>query len=499
MIGLKIRPYQSPISLSTVPGQNGSMVISGSIELNSTCRQVIPGLEVIFAVMMDQRAEVGKKWSRPQIIDIYQTAVVQGNQEVDAGLSTFEFNLRINCSIPCSRVTQFDRVFHRIHAVIPQQPPAYTVTEHATALRLPQSQLKKLLMSKLSHPSDTFRHPITKVASIATTTEEVQVYGSKYLDAAPVPGWVDVVDIPELGSEIVLRSDQNLISLGSILDIQLNLRNLCPDLTLHSWSMTLHQDTVSASGTLLSSPPTSYQDVFTIGGDKNLTHLYVCPGRDRPKEGSYIWRGTNARELDGISSPKNVDTSEFTLSLRARLPSPMIGGIPSSTGVAGFASVQHTFRITLYYSILGEDLRGQELPRKNGLPVEGTIRTWTYTRPMSILSDLQGLEKAPTPTYSEHCDDLDVVDLMLKSSKLVSSLNLPHMASMLQSRADLLRPAEPNLDILKHRIATHWRDTGGLCSCFDEQNIKGDEACRDDGTTNLHESSKGHAMLAYLQ
>ncbi|WWC58907.1 uncharacterized protein I303_101452 [Kwoniella dejecticola CBS 10117] len=465
MLDLKVRLYQSPIYLSTLSEQNENLVLSGSVDLYAPSRCVIPGLDVVFAVTMEKRNQVGGKWSKPEVTDYYQAAILHGNHQVYAGSHTYEFSLLINRQIPYSRITHFDRVAHSICAIIPQQPPSYLISSTKTM----RKQVKQSFLRGFSPKVEAPQHPITCDPIVALASQDIQVYGPKhYLDDGAPLRWDDQVDIPGIGSELLLRSDQNFVSLGSALDISLTLRNLPPDLTLHSWSITLHQVTEPATGIPLPDPAPLFRDVYIIGGETNLAHLFVLPGRERPKEDTYLWRGPSARKLDRYNPSASDGSTDFNTTLHTRVPSPVIGAIPSCTGGFVYASIQHTLCLTLHFSVLGEDLKGVKLPNKNGTPVEGAIRAWTYERPIHILSDLHNIGEAPTPIYSKDSHSFNDDDETFVPSSLVKTFNLPHMASMTKSKVGFLRPVGLNIANLEERIRDHWQSTAGLCACFDE-------------------------------
>ncbi|WWC86551.1 uncharacterized protein L201_001428 [Kwoniella dendrophila CBS 6074] len=270
-------------------------------------------------------------------------------------------------------------------------------------------------------------------------------------------------------------------SYGSSWDINLILQDLPPTLTLHSHDITLQQLTEPKDRTSIQNfDKPVFKDIYTIAEENHAASYLKMPGRPRPKACDYLWRGMTSTAISGVTDSNNLTAAtnnSYETVLHTRLPSPIIGGIPTCSGGDSFASVHHIIRLTIYYSILGEDINGDPLPLKNGVPVEGAIRSWAYERSVHVVSDLHDLGMAPTPSYSASIDSLQVQKGELDTADLFPSINIPHMVSMPKSNTGFMRPVGIHLGNLKAQITNHWLQTAGLCACFAELDDHTDKGC----------------------
>ncbi|OCF72059.1 hypothetical protein I204_07323 [Kwoniella mangroviensis CBS 8886] len=277
---------------------------------------------------------------------------------------------------------------------------------------------------------------MSSVPILAMSAESVHVYGPKsYLDQA---------------------------TLGSPYTINLTLRNLPPSLTLHSWDVILYQLTHPLEP---NERNVVFKDVYTIGQKNQSASIYRLQARPRPSNEEYLWRESEALTVDG-NPPTSSPDSTFAATLHTRLPSPVIGGLPSCPNGTEYASIQHFLSIVLHYSIIGKDMNGDKLDGLHA-KAEGAVRSWIYEKPIHILSDLHGLAEAPSPVYSTSSPNLDD-SLPDDFADMAQTFTIPHMVSMTKSRTGFMRPAGVDLERLKGKIKEHWKQTAGLCACFGE-------------------------------
>ncbi|KAK6902730.1 hypothetical protein I203_107989 [Kwoniella mangroviensis CBS 8507] len=368
-------------------------------------------------------------------------------------MDSLEFRLTINRQIPYTRSTHFDRIKHTLYAIVPNHPPAY----HICSSRRPNGTVLPRLRWK---QQKIIHHPISSSPILVMSAENVHVYGPKsYLAQVSTSSWSEQSRISSIGVDVSLRSEEQHATLGSPYTIYLTLRNLPPNLTLHGWDVVLCQLT---------------QPV-------------------KPNEGNVVfkdlWRGSEALTGDGDPPTLSPD-STFATTLHIRLPSPVIGGLPSCTDGTEYASIQHSLSISLHYSILGEDMNGDEL----GGPLnkaEGAVRSWIYERPIHVLSDLHGLAEAPSPVYSTSSPNPNEA-LPGDSSDMAETFKIPHMVSMAKSRTGFMRPAGVDMERLKMKIQDHWIQTAGLCTCFGESGHQDFKASLED---ELDASSRAVKMV----
>ncbi|WWD10349.1 hypothetical protein V865_008484 [Kwoniella europaea PYCC6329] len=457
MLQLRAHLYQSPIYLPCATSTQDEITLSGCVHLLTPSGVRIPGLEVLLISAVQRRSEVGGKWSHCEVKGYFKTTVLDGDHWIDSGKTEFEFRLAIKRQIPYTRSTHFDRVVHTLHAIVPNHPPAY----HKCSSKLPNGTILPRLRWK---QQKIIHHPISRVPILAMSAENVHVYGPKsYLDQVSTSSWSERSRISSIGVDVSLRSEEQHATLGSPYTIYLTLRNLPPNLTLHGWDILLYQLTQPVKP---NEPNVVFKDVYTIGQRNQSFTIYRLPGRPRPSNEEYLWRGSAALTVGG-DSPTSSPDSTFATTLPTRLPSPAIGGLPSCPDGTEYASVQHLLSFMLHYSIIGEGMNGDQL----GGPLteaEGAVRSWIYERPIHILSDLHGLAEAPSPVYST--SSLNNLDDALPGdfSHMAQSMKIPHMVSINKSRSGFMRPAGVDIEKLKVKIQEHWVQTAGLCACFVE-------------------------------
>ncbi|WVW83344.1 hypothetical protein I302_105363 [Kwoniella bestiolae CBS 10118] len=474
MIRLDVQLYQSPIYLPPCTSTQDDIALSGCVRITSSTTGKIPGLEVLLVNTIEHRSEVGGKWSACELNEAFTTTVLEGDHWVQTGTTDFEFSLRIKRTVPYTRTTHFDRVNHTLYAIVPNGPPGYDRYRPSSRNTSRSNLLKRSLLPRSRNKNEphTVFHPISRAPVLAIAAEPVHVYGPKsYLDQVNTSSWSERTQISSIGVNVSLRSEEEYAALGSAYSVELKISNLPPTLTLHGWNIVLHQVTQNERGAV-------FRDVYTIGAENEATSLLRLPGRSCPRsQDEYLWRGPGAPLKNG-DSPSSSTGSTFTRALSTRLPSPVIGGLPSCHDGSTYASIHHSISLVLHYSILGEDIGGDPLPDPT---TEGSIRSWVYERPIHILSDLHGLGEVPTPAYSPKevgtlpetkVQDLDV------GMDLVQRLNLSHMVSMSKSKTGFMRPSVLRADTLGSRIQEHWSRTGGLCACFDEAEERGNKCIR---------------------
>ncbi|WWD01614.1 hypothetical protein V866_008559 [Kwoniella sp. B9012] len=456
MLQFNAHLYQSPIYLPCATSTQDEITLSGCVHLNTPSRARIPGLEVLLVSTVQRRSEVGGKWSPCEVKGCFETTILDGDHWIDSGKTEFEFRLDIKRQIPYTRSTHFDRVVHTLYAIVPNHPPAY----HKSSSKLPNGTILPRLrwkQQKITH------HPISRVPILAMSAENVHVYGPKScLDQVSTSSWSEQSRISSIGMNVSLRSEEQHATLGSPYTIHLTLRNLPPNLTLHGWDVLLYQLTQPVKP---NESNVVFKDIYTIGQRNQSATICRLPGRPRPSIAEYLWRGSEALTVDRDSSASSPDPT-FAITLHTRLPSPVIGGLPSCPDGTEYASIQHSLSFMLHYSIIGENMNGDKLggPRTEA---EGAIRSWIYEKPIHLLSDLHGLAGAPSPVYSTSSPNPKEA-LPGDFSEMARRFEIPHMVSMTKSKTGFMRPAGVDMERLKVKIQEHWIQTAGLCACFDE-------------------------------
>ncbi|WVQ70296.1 uncharacterized protein L199_008522 [Kwoniella botswanensis] len=457
MLQLSAQLYQSPIYLPCGTCTPDDLTLSGCVHLTTPSGYRLPGLEVLLISTIQRRSEIGGKWSPCEVQGCSRTTILESDHWIERGNTDFEFSLTLNRQNPYTRSTHFDRIVHTLHAIIPNHPPAY----HRSTSRLSRGTIipRLRLKRKQAHA-----HPVSGSPILAMSTKDVHIYGPEsYLDQVNTSSWSAESRIPSIGVDVSLKSEEEYATLGSSYTLHLTLRNLPPILTVHGWDVSLYQLTQPVEP---NERNVIFKDIYTIGQKNQSSSICRLPGRAQPSSAEYLWRGSEATSINE-SLPKSLSNPTFVTTLRTRLPSPVIGALPSCPDGTEYASIQHSISVVLHYSIIGEDMNGDKLGGSLAR-AEGAIRSWIYERPIHLLSDLHGLAEAPSPIYStsstNNLDDALPGDL----SNMAESFKIPHMVSITKSRTGFMRPAGVVIERLKVKIHEHWAETAGLCACFGE-------------------------------
>ena len=308
--------------------------------------------------------------------------------------------------------------------------------------------------------------------------------------------------------------------MGGILDVALSLEDIPPQATLHAIDLALVQETTASAssptcngGSGECSKPDSTLDEYILWSEGQAWLTF--PGRARPKAGSYLYRGAEARALDvpaqmdsgpGAATASSMTTfSSLTPSItttvtskttttassegttpdpspppfktRLHLPSPIIGALPTLEVVreGAIATITHTLRLTFHYSLLGQDWSGADLPPdRAGLPIEGAVRTWSLEKEVIMGSDTRNAGQTAPPGHRRYAPGgrprIGLEPSLSPRGPVVPSADIARRSSYTPgARANgrkWLRGVVLDPETLWRRTREHWEETEGLCECF---------------------------------
>ncbi|EIW70302.1 hypothetical protein TREMEDRAFT_62065 [Tremella mesenterica DSM 1558] len=203
-----------------------------------------------------------------------------------------------------------------------------------------------------------------------------------------------------------LTAQSDLFVLGSSFHFTLSLHSLSPYATLHSLQISLIQTTRT--------PHAAQTDTFILS--HTGVPYFLLDGR-RPRGGShgeYLWRGPKCPTRDSqpifpghLITPTSLETGK-TL----RLPSPVLGAIPSSPHRIlheGQAITNHTLRVEIHFSLLGLSALDTPLPPWLKYPLqkpEGEMRRMWVDHPVHLGHCLCSSENVQVPPYTERDSSL---------------------------------------------------------------------------------------------
>ena len=174
--------------------------------------------------------------------------------------------------------------------------------------------------------------------------------------------------------------------MGSAFNFNLHLRDLKPNITVHFLTVSLLQ--------YYGKSPDAHATAFALHKSGAIRR----PGLNgRPTDGGYLWRGKIGQNLEAADQPKpaapkkgkkqpRVEPSRvsrpepglgststdrsYTVCIPLRLPSPVVGAIPSTPASTemphGTQRTMHKLCVEVYFSVIGEDAAGRPYP--NGGP-----------------------------------------------------------------------------------------------------------------------------------
>jgi hypothetical protein len=181
-------------------------------------------------------------------------------------------------------------------------------------------------------------------------------------------------------------------------------------------------------------------------------------------------------------------SSSLRIRTKARLPTPIIGAVPTSPKLLDnrLARVTHHLRVEAFYSVLGEDASGAALPidskSKDGRPQEGSIRRTWVDHEVVIGACCITPENILVPTYSPSLDISAESAHAQNRSNAESRTNLESFDMLTTStqaiqRTDVFRFTEtrqsPPLDS-RDLLARHAHTNGSRCLCFQADSVVGE-------------------------
>lgn len=272
----------------------------------------------------------------------------------------------------------------------------------------------------------------------------------------------------------------NLFSLGSGVNFEYRLEDIPANTTVHNIRLSLCQKTKAANGD-------TDEEIFELFSRGSSTASV-----------DMVWRGEQSRTWDAQPDKKKASKSatpkvagpqivvpgvtagptSLRIRTKARLPTPMAGGVASSPKLLDnrLARTVHRLRIETFFSVLGEDESGRPLspdPKsKNGKPREGTMRRTWVDHDVIIGSCCITPENVLVPTYSAAPDRVlgeAQQRAKIQARSALASFEMAKSCTNLIKSTSGNRTSERNERLpvdAKERLARHSCETGSRCLCF---------------------------------
>lgn len=391
----------------------------------------------------------------------------------------YEFVIEVPVSLVSSRTTHFDKISHNLHAGLLSASPCYDrliengddTHQSAWTTFLERLRPKQSHTSILFGPTPILAHGIEPVSVFS--------YGAGVGDTAQDWRYSEAMD--EIGHLSVVLESQQFI-LGQTADLSIDVTGLSSSTTIHSITTSLVQTTTKATCPTKYAAPGSKKDDDTADrtdlSDKYELYTHGpttgprMPGRQRPSQGSYIWRGSNgAPYVTQVSGEQHIPIDRkyhhgFGVSTTLSLPSPIIGAHPTTINEnPAFSTISHYLEISFDYSILGQDIHGSSQIDTNAAPEEGLVRSWKLRKWLDVYSDLSSATVTAAPPYSgcdtatHHCRPAFDSSLVLPSTKARRYISLSWSNTM-------MRPVKHDRNELQKSTRRHWEEMAGMCACF---------------------------------
>ncbi|WRT64404.1 uncharacterized protein IL334_001336 [Kwoniella shivajii] len=482
MIQLTVGLYQSPVYLCSDNSVDGLVQLSGYVRMRTSQPETVNSLHVILSVSVKTRRSLGRKWTSPMPIASYESVVIERDRRIEAGESSFDFSLQISDQVPPSRDTQFEKITHSLHAIIPNESPSYVrrplkinwQDRLPLSISVASSTIRKKMSRKRGSQSS---HPAILPAKTMNSTDILvceSCFDSEYGLSFP---WENHTEIESVGAKVSISCDSSSMLLGSPANIHLHLHELPPSLIVHGWNMSLIQITEAPkSSSEHTSSLSVFKEEFLIGkgGDPCYSRLpeRTAAVLGRPETGAYLWKGPKSDAVDDETARGNeAHSSSYDGDLPVRLPSPVIGGTPSYLGRENYSSVEHRLRLTLFFSVFNQPSQRIPSPSRDSLPETTYITNWDFVRPINVLSDSYYVENTPLPSYSRDSKPFFHHEERTKDfdrAKRFDSMLLPRILTIAEFDGRFTRPVAMEPKRLIEAAANHWEETGGLCACFED-------------------------------
>jgi hypothetical protein len=381
--------------------------------------------------------------------------------------------LEVPLSLASTRTTHFDKVSHRLHTAIVDVAPCY---DHVVCDTNPRGRLLSAL-SVLNIRRASGPEIFSSIPLLAHSSTPVTIFQCDTEPEDTAYYWQHFSYMGGIGKLSLNINSQHLM-LGQHSNVTLDLTALSPATTIHTVSVFLVQTTTAAS-TIPSAVSRSSTNVAYGGRIEMIDSFQIyshgmswakMAGRARPTRRSYVWRGQEAslytkEVLGGSDLPLDRAHGDgFGLSSYLTMPSPIIGAHPSTARVdLNLATIAHILVFRFDYSILGEDAQGQPLPTDDeGLPVEGSVRSWSLEKEIHIHSDLLLAVATAAPLYPVSKQS----NSPFQSSTSMPSSRVPRSVSLGVTRGTMMRQVYTKEKELVVAARRHWDETAGVCACF---------------------------------